>query len=338
MFGKIGAVFSSGSLDNLDTTILVNEWDTLHAVFDKVSSGLTPLKLKRFLKNNPEVISTLQPWSYIFSWDYSFGEFFEFLDAWPQVKYASVTLLEGRSMYDMDAALTRKEYIYEWEYKEFVQNELIISKYTNKYEFLELAAQDWDLVSLEWFLYPDTYFIDASKDFIDQLVFLQLESFSNKVWIPNKEAIISYNQTLGNRGIDTSVSFYEMIILASIIEKEERVNENKVKIASVFLNRLVSWMRIDADISLCYGLETPYEECTPAVIGANVSDATNIYNTRAVGWLTPTPIANIHVSSLEWLLSAQASSNFFYLHDDKGGIHLAEDLSWHNINKSKYIK
>ncbi len=241
-------------------------------------------------------------------------------------------------MYDMDAALTRKEYIYEWEYKEFVQNELIISKYTNKYEFLELASQDWDLASLEWYLYPDTYFIDASKDFIDQLVFLQLESFNNKVWIPNKDAIISYNDALSSRGIDTSVTFYEMIILASIIEKEERVNENKVKIASVFLNRLVSGMRIDADISLCYGLATPYDECTPSVIGANVSDATNIYNTRAVGWLTPTPIANIHVSSLEWLLSAQASSNFFYLHDDKGRIHLAKDLSWHNVNKSKYIK
>gem|GEM_PF-5640265 len=61
VFGKIGTVFSSGSLEDLDTTVLVNEGDTLNTVFEEVSSGLTPMKLKRYLKKNPEIISTLQP-------------------------------------------------------------------------------------------------------------------------------------------------------------------------------------------------------------------------------------------------------------------------------------
>jgi hypothetical protein len=41
-------------------------------------------------------------------------------------------------------------------------------------------------------------------------------------------------------------------------------------------------MKIDADITLCYGLKTSYTSCTPAVIGRNVGDANNKYNTRAV--------------------------------------------------------
>jgi UPF0755 protein len=73
-----------------------------------------------------------------------------------------------------------------------------------------------------------------------------------------------------------------MMTLASIIEKEERVDENKDEIASVFLNRLVSNMRIDADISLCYGLAEPYDECPPSVIVENLQDTSNPYNTRAV--------------------------------------------------------
>jgi len=45
------------------------------------------------------------------------------------------------------------------------------------------------------------------------------------------------------------------LILASIVEKEERIDENRPVIASVFFNRLENEMQIDADISLCYGLE-----------------------------------------------------------------------------------
>jgi cell division protein YceG involved in septum cleavage len=73
---------------------MVNEGDSLGKVFEQVSTGLDTLKLKRFLRNNPEVISSLQPGSYIFSGEYSFDEFFSLLDGGPQVSYASVTLLE----------------------------------------------------------------------------------------------------------------------------------------------------------------------------------------------------------------------------------------------------
>ena len=111
-----------------------------------------------------------------------------------------------------------------------------------------------------------------------------------------------------------------------MIEKEERLDENKAKIASVFYNRLDSGTRIDADITLCYGLARPYAECTPTVIGNNVADTTNIYNTRRQNGLPPTPIANIHVSSMEALLDAERSDNQFYLHDTTGQIHLSETL------------
>ncbi len=72
------------------------------------------------------------------------------------------------------------------------------------------------------------------------------------------------------------------MILASIVEKEERSNSQRPAVASVFYNRLQDGMRIDADISLCYGLAQPYSACTPDVIVENLQDNTNLYNTRAV--------------------------------------------------------
>lgn len=338
MIRQVTGILGWWGLEDLDTTILVNEWDTLSDVFNEISSGLTTSKLKIFLRRNPESISTLQPWSYIFTGDYSFPEFFEFLNEGPQISYTSATVLEWRSIYDIDQALTNKEYSYSWEYISFVTNDKIIAKYVNRFEFLELAEQAWTLTSLEWFLYPETYFIDISKNFVDQLVFLQLDAFNTNVWLPYKSQIEWFSQLLASQGYEIDLSFYDMMILASIIEKEERDDDNKSKIASVFLNRLDASMRIDADISLCYGLEEPYETCTPTIIVQNLDDADNVYNTRAVGWLTPTPIANIHKSSLIWLLESKISEYYFYLHDDSGRIHLWKDLSEHNKNKSKYIK
>jgi UPF0755 protein len=46
-----------------------------------------------------------------------------------------------------------------------------------------------------------------------------------------------------------------MITLSSIVEKEERMNKNKALIAGIFMNRIQQSMRIDADITLCYGLK-----------------------------------------------------------------------------------
>ena len=55
--------------------------------------------------------------------------------------------------------------------------------------------------------------------------------------------------------MDFRLSTYAVLILASVIEKEERFEPNRPAIAGVFFNRLDNGMRIDADITLCYGLK-----------------------------------------------------------------------------------
>jgi UPF0755 protein len=70
--------------------------------------------------------------------------------------------------------------------------------------------------------------------------------------------------------------------LASVIENEEKSNANKPTIAGIFFNRLQEGMRLDADVTLCYGKAVTYDVCTPAFIVQNLYEESNPYNTRQV--------------------------------------------------------
>ena len=130
---------------------------------------------------------------------------------------------------------------------------------------------------------------------------------------------------------------YGGLILASVIEKEENKDANKPLIASIFFNRLESGMRLDADITLCYGFSEPYETCTPNRIAQHLDDSNNPYNTRAVTGLPPTPISTIHVKSVQALFEAPKTEYLFYLHNKNGEIFPAKTNSEHNLNKSKEL-
>jgi UPF0755 protein len=103
------------------------------------------------------------------------------------------------------------------------------------------------------------------------------------------------------------------------------------------MNRIENKMRIDADITLCYGLQKWYEICTPSLIVQSINDENNIYNTRKQYWLTPTPIANPSAKTIESVLNFQKTTNLFYLHDANGLIWTADSLEWHNNNKNNHL-
>lgn len=115
------------------------------------------------------------------------------------------------------------------------------------------------------------------------------------------------------------------------------MQKNRPRIASLFLNRLQYGERIDADISLCYGLQQPYESCTPDVIVRHLYETSNPYNTRAVFGLPPTPIANPSADAVQAVLDFEYTDSMFYLHDPSGRIHFADTISEHNKNKRQYL-
>jgi UPF0755 protein len=308
--------------------IKISQGDTIQKILQPLSSR-NKTRVKMYIRSHTIDFSKLEPGNYIFSGSYTRSNLIETILAGPTNKYQRITILEGRSIYDIDNALTKKGLITPGDYLKFVSDPTIISKYQAKYPFLQnstLSIQHSTLGNLEGFLYPDTYNVDGDNT-IDQLVYLQLEAFKSKVYLPHQQEIAGQGD---NR--------YSTLILASVVEKEERNIANKGTVAGIFIKRLQNNMRLDADITLCYGLQQPYETCTPSLIGKNISDTTNPYNTRQQKGLPPQPIANPSVQSIVAALNPQASEYLFYLHGKDGVIHYGRTVDEHNQNKVNYLQ
>jgi len=301
--------------------VSIVKWDTISKFYDTLLDDNQTFWMKLYVRNHKDQVPNIQEWTYIFSGKYTNEEFLSHIWEWPEKEYISYTVLEWWSIYDIDADLTAKWYINAWEYVSYVTNPAKISELSTRYDFF-----DSSLTSLEWFLYPDTYFLDNRWNLVNQLVSIQLNTFKSKV----REA---HSSDFSNIQSKYWLSIYQTITLASIVEKEEKNNANKPTVAGIFYNRLQNWMLLWADITLCYGFAKPYSECTPNVIAKNVGDSNNRYNTRAVAWLTPTPIWNPALSTIEAVLFPNQTSYLFYLHGSDGQIHYAETNAQHEQNK-----
>ena len=304
--------------------VSVVKWDTITKFYNTLLDDNQTFWMKFYVRRHPDQLPNIQEWTYIFSWVYTREEFLSHIGKWPEKEYISYTTLEWRSIYDIDADLTAKWYINEWEYISYVTNPAKISELSTRYDFF-----DSSLTSLEWFLYPDTYFLDNRWWLVKQLVSIQLNTFKSKV----REAHSSDFNNIQNK---YWLSIYQTVTLASIVEKEEKNNANKSNVAWIFYNRLRNWMLLWADITLCYGLAQPYSECTPTIIARKINDKNNKYNTRVLAWLTPTPIWNPSISTIEAVLFPAQTSYLFYLHGADGQIHYAETNAQHEQNK-KYL-
>ncbi len=313
-------IWGKGFSLNVDVKVLPG--NNINTILKQLSSR-NQTRLKVYIKTHHVDFSQLEPGTYDFSGHYSKSEFIKTILAGPTNKYIKITVLEWRSIYDIDASLTKKWIINQGEYIAMVTDPTIIAKYQAKYPFL--SNINVPLSTLEWFLYPDTYNVDAGNNIVDQLIYLQLENFKAKVRDPNQSSISSTNR-------------YKDMILSSIVEKEERNNANKATVAWIFFKRLNIWMQLDADITLCYGLHEPYSSCTPSVIAQNISDKSNPFNTRQNGWIPPQPISNPTVESIVAVLHPQASEYLFYLHGSDGTIHYGRTLEEHNANKAQYLR
>ena len=328
--------FSSPSFE-LPSQVIVSQWDT-YQVFLQDLGRLDRIRTQRALWSD-DTLQPLQVGTYQFSGSYTPQSLVTALNTWPSYEYIQVTLLEWWSSYDIDQYLANQWLIETWVYRSFITDRAVIERNASVYWFLEQALEDRpDLNTLEWYLYPDTYRLDANKPIVSQLVRSQLQAFDNRVWQPYGDRLTQFSSILISQWRKFSLSSYGSVILASIILKEEQRPVNMPAVSWVFMNRLDQWMRLDADITLCYWLQTWYETCTPQQIVNNLYDRSNVYNTRQLWGLTPTPIANITDASILAVLESESHTNLFYLHDPSWWLHMATTNVQHNLNKSKYLR
>ena len=126
----------------------------------------------------------------------------------------------------------------------------------------------------------------------------------------------------------------EAVILASIVEKETGVPEERPHIASVFVNRLKRSMRLESDPTIIYGL-TGGEPLGRGLRQSELRSQTP-YNTYMIRGLPPTPIANPGRAAIAATLNPDDTDDLFFVADGTGGHAFAATLSQHNRNVAQW--
>ncbi|HWT58758.1 MAG TPA: endolytic transglycosylase MltG [Rhizobium sp.] len=140
---------------------------------------------------------------------------------------------------------------------------------------------------------------------------------------------------------DTSLplrSKEEFVTLASIVEKETGVADERAHVASVFLNRLGKGMRLQSDPTIIYGLFGGDGKPADRPIYQSDLKRETPYNTYVIKGLPPTPIANPGKDALEAVANPWKTQDLYFVADGTGGHVFAATLEEHNANVKRWRK
>lgn len=181
-----------------------------------------------------------------------------------------------------------------------------------------------DAVPPEGSLAPDTYEVTRGADRAELLGLMSgaQERILAEAWAARQEGI-------------PVQSPQEALILASIIEKETSVPEERRQVASVFTNRLRQGMRLQTDPTVIYGI-TNGEGVLGRGIRRSELRASTPYNTYVIDGLPPTPIANPGRAAIEAAVNPDETPYIFFVADGTGGHAFSVTLDEHNQNVARW--
>lgn len=227
----------------------------------------------------------------------------------------SVTIPEGFMVKDIDKRLAEKGLAKENDFINFNKNNKLD---LSKYEFLKDKP---DNAGLEGYYFPDTYiYYDDSS--IKDIAKKMLDNFDLRLTSDLREEIKKQNKTI-----------FEVIILASIIEKESGNKEDTGKIAGVFQNRLDIGMALESDATINY--ITNGKRVQPTYEDLKVD---SLYNTYKYAGLPPGPISNPGMEAIRAAIYPEKTDYLFFLtKKDDGRAVFSKTYDEHLANKKKFL-
>jgi len=191
----------------------------------------------------------------------------------------------------------------------------IVNDFPSDYDFLQLRPEGKK--SLEGFLFPDTYRLIKGDPVL--AVRQMLDNFGSKYRSDIKP-------DLGERNL------YEVLIIASMIEREAQKEEDRYLISGVIYNRLNAGVRLDIDATVRYVINNWKDPLTQKDLGVD-----SPYNTRRYSGLPPGPICNPGLAAIKAAINPTVHKYYYYLTDAEGITHYAKTLAEHNANKVNYL-
>lgn len=210
----------------------------------------------------------------------------------PEERAVALTVPEGFSLRQIGARLGGRTHVPEAEFLAVAMDGSI-----------RAAIQPPHVTTLEGLLFPETYLVlerEGAADVARRMVRTFDEATAELDWSGPEQ-----------RGL----SRYEAIVVASLVEREARVPEDRDKVAAVIYNRLARGMRLQIDITALYGLD---EHKVPTRADLQRPSP---YNTYLIDGLPPTPIANPGADAIHAALHPAPIDALYYVVIDPSGKH-----------------
>jgi peptidoglycan lytic transglycosylase G len=220
--------------------------------------------------------------------------------------YYSLVVPEGKNMFDIGAACAGFGLFDERQFVEAARNPALV------------RDLDPQAPSLEGYLFPGTY--KLGRHTTPQLLCQKMTARFREVW----------------RGLNTGAGAHRTVTLASMVEKEAKLADERARIAAVFENRLRIGMKLDCDPTTIYAalLDSRYRG---TIYRSDLANA-NPYNTYQHAGLPPGPIANPGLASLQAVLAPDSTSALYFVlrPDGSGGHEFSETLARHSQAVTRY--
>lgn len=190
--------------------------------------------------------------------------------------------------------------------------------FSEEYNFLKEKPKN---IGLEGYLFPDTYFI--SKDItVEDLIRVFLDNFDKKITPKLRQEIKSQRKTI-----------FQIITMASLLEKEAKTLEDKRIISGILWKRMKHNMPLQVDATITYitgkkNIKVSYQE----------TKIDSPYNTYKYKGLPIGPICNPGMESIMAALYPIETDYWYYLSTSEGKILYSKTLEEHNIKKAKFLK
>ena len=249
-----------------------------------------------------------------------------------QIRSGTYQIQEGYNLEDILTTInTGKEYQFKVTFvegstfKEWLVNienaELLTPLQKTEDEIL--SALNIPHQKLEGLLFPETYHYRANMSALELIkkAYAHQSKILDKLWAA-RDKNLPYKTP------------YEALIMASIIEKESGLSDDRDKISSVFANRLRIGMRLQTDPTVIYGMGERYKG---RIRSKDLREKT-AYNTYTMYGLPPTPIAMPSEAALYATLHPAKTKYLYFVSKGDGTSYFSESLREHNNAVNKYIR
>jgi UPF0755 protein len=229
----------------------------------------------------------------------------------PLANDVAFTVIEGWRIREIDAALAAKGWTQPGEYAGLAGDPKQFS-----------APYPLPTGTLEGYLFPETYMVSPDRWDTQQFIQRQLDLLATRFYTPHVDAVGA-----------SPHSFNDLVIMASMLEREEPKVKNRPLVAGILWKRIDSGWNLGVDATSRYTLEKWNDRKAFLV---KLRDPNDPYNTRLRGGLPPTAIGNPSAPSLQAAMAPVDSEFWYYLHDSRQDIHPSKNAAQHEAYRRKY--